>query len=205
MRYVFIIMLFFANTAFGDAWSWETDKLRWDPVEGAIGYKVYYGQNEDSMSFSQDVGNNTEYQISLLPHIEPNYPWYFSVSAYAFNVESDKCPAIRWSGLSKSHVLSWSSSESFDVILYRVYMQGTEHDWQSTLPIYEGPELSLQTPLLTGGETYYWRVVAVDSAGNESTVKEISETIGGIPAIHEPDLTPPGEVGSIILMDTWGN
>jgi hypothetical protein len=173
--------------------------LCWDSVKAAAGYVVHYGQNSNALNFKFDAGGDTQCEISSLPHIDPLHPWYFAVSAYAFDAESELSSPVRWSGLSRTARLHWSGSPSPDVIEYRAYMADGTGSYGET-PIYAGPAKSCDTPLLTGGGTYKFKILAVDAAGNQSTLVEIEKTVDGPAAILPADTTAPAPVSNIILI-----
>jgi hypothetical protein len=58
----------------------------WNPVEGATGYKLYYGPGSRFYSFVIDVGPSLEYRISDL---DDDQLYFFAVTAYNDYSESD--------------------------------------------------------------------------------------------------------------------
>ena len=172
------------------------DSFAWDASPGAIGYFVYYGQNENALNFKVDVGNVTQINVEDLEHIDEDYQWFLTVSAYAFNVESGKSDPILWSVNGRPRRIHWGPSKSPDVAGYRVYMANRKGIFEGD-PLCDTEELNCATPVLIGGQIYKFKIIAYDKAGNFSESKEATITIPGAPSIKLTDSTPPEPVGNI--------
>lgn len=173
--------------------------LTWDPEPGAIGYIVYYGQSVNSMTFKKDVGNKTWIKIESLEYLNPDFPWFLSVSAYAFDVESPKSTPILWGENGRKYVIQWARSSNYDVCGYRVYMANMSGVYEGGRPDCDTDGLSCDTPVLISGQTYRFKVVAYDCAGNVSSETEITKQITGTPSNKPADTVPPGPVEIISI------
>jgi len=200
----FLLLFCYAATAQARQVLYDGMKVTWTPSYGAEGYILYWGENVESLLFKRDVENVTEYPLSALS-LDPDRAYYFRVKAYAaVDRFSDLSPYCRACPYARRAVLSWSASSSADVKGYQVFMRsGGQAQYDYSDPLYDGPELQWETPVLCPGETYYFCIRAYDHAGNASTVKEVSVTPTGSVGPYEADTTAPADVpdAAILFID----
>ncbi|MEK7097858.1 MAG: hypothetical protein AAB906_03360, partial [Patescibacteria group bacterium] len=150
----------------------------WSPVDGASGYKLYYGSSSGKYSNFSDTGSATSKTISGL---DDGQTYYFTVTAYfssgaessyadeASIAPSDQTPPAAPSGLkavsgSSGMDLSWSKNTD-DTVKYKVYygtdsgVYGSAKETTSNYYTISG---------LSSGVTAYCAVTAIDGDGNES-------------------------------------
>ena len=70
--------------------------LVWAPVDGAQGYRVYWGTSPGSYPHSRDVGSATKCDLSSLP-LADNTTYYLTVTAYNSAGESGYASPLRYS------------------------------------------------------------------------------------------------------------
>lgn len=70
--------------------------LVWDSVQGAQGYRVYWGTSAGSYPNHIDVGNVTQYSLDKLP-LADNTTYYVTVTAYNSAGESGYAAPLRYS------------------------------------------------------------------------------------------------------------
>ncbi len=74
----------------------EGAMLKWNAATGNVtGYKIYYGTSEGNYTENIDVGNVTQYSISLLSLAEGT-TYYFVVRAYDVSSESDNSNTAKY-------------------------------------------------------------------------------------------------------------
>lgn len=66
--------------------------LTWSPVEGAAGYKVYYGLESRTYQDPKDAENNTTFEMKDFP---AGKVWFFAVTAYNQYGESEYSDEIK--------------------------------------------------------------------------------------------------------------
>jgi hypothetical protein len=106
----------------------------------------------------------------------------------------DKPKALRTVGRDRLVLLNWEKSAAADLAGYRLYRSPTPLSGYQEIVKTEFNEF--RDPVPENGVRYYYRVSAIDLAGNES---EFSETIAGMPVAPGP--TPVG--GAIEADTTW--
>lgn len=72
----------------------EQMMIKWDPVEEATGYKIYYS-DEDKNNFQFDAKKRESVPLSELKII-PGKKYFYSVTAYNECDESEKSPPINY-------------------------------------------------------------------------------------------------------------
>ncbi len=150
----------------------------WSPVDGASGYKLYYGSSSGKYSNFSDTGSATSKTISGL---DDGQTYYFTVTAYfssgaessyadeASIAPSDQTPPAAPSGLkavsgSSGMDLSWSKNTD-DTVKYKVYY-GTESGVYGSAKETTSNYYTISG--LSSGVTAYCAVTAIDGDGNES-------------------------------------
>ncbi len=86
---LFLLMALFVGPAFGAT-------LVWDPVQGAQGYRVYWGTSQGNYPHSVDAGGATQYPLDNLP-LADNTMYYLTVTAYNSAGESGYAAPLTYS------------------------------------------------------------------------------------------------------------
>jgi hypothetical protein len=162
--------------------------LKWEASTGDVsGYTIYYGLSHGSYTFSDDVGNVTQYSLDNFS-LSEGTTYYFVVRAYNAFGESgdsnvttyavpsadDTTPPIPPEGISgtienEDILLTWEVNSETDISGYRVYYGTSNRDYGLPIPV-DGTEYSIAG--LVTDVTYYFAVTAVDTSGNESGFSE---------------------------------
>jgi hypothetical protein len=87
MGIVFLVL--FSGIAIGAS-------LVWDPVQGAQGYRVYWGTSPGNYSNSRDAGSATQYNLNNLPLVDKT-TYYLTVTAYNSAGESGYASPLSYS------------------------------------------------------------------------------------------------------------
>jgi len=148
--------------------------LRWNEVEEADGYKVYYGEESRTYVTPVDAGALTVWTLALMPG-----SYYFAITAYNDYGESGYSEevgpfnivmAVPGKGVatfdSVNTTLTWAAASG--AIGYKIY-QGTEPGVYGEGAAI-GNVLTTTIPLPPG--THYVAISAVDANGNESAKSE---------------------------------
>ena len=183
--------------------------LKWDASTGDVsGYTIYYGLSQGNYSFSEDVGNVTQYSLSNFS-LSEGTTYYFVVRAYNASGESgnsnvttfsvpdsvDTTPPFSPQGVAgkianNDIVLTWKANSESDLAVYRVYYGASSRNYGLPIPI-NGTKYSISG--LNNNATYYLAVTAVDTSGNESgySSPEIQKTVMPETIIPETDTQAP--------------
>ena len=158
--------------------------LKWEASTGDVsGYTIYYGLSHGSYTFSDDVGNVTQYSLDNFS-LSEGTTYYFVVRAYNAFGESgdsnvttyavpsadDTTPPIPPEGISgtienEDILLTWEVNSETDISGYRVYYGTSNRDYGLPIPV-DGTEYSIAG--LNTGVTYYFAVTAIDTSENGS-------------------------------------
>ena len=166
------------STVGGNAY--DTTKTVTSLIDGSI----YYFR----LTAVDSGGNESAYsnEVTVRPNGPPTIP--------------QNVTAIAGDGLVS---LSWNKSEDFDFLRYRVY-GGTSPNPTSRIDSTAGGNIDDTTKTIAGvinGTTHYFRVTAVDAAGNESGYSnEVSATPMPPPAIGSFDPTF-GPIGTTVTIN----
>jgi hypothetical protein len=165
----------------------STINLAWNPsVDPNIaGYRVYSGTASGVYTQETDVGNVTYASIGNLASGE-NY--FFVVTAYdTSDVESipsaevsAPTPGVILATGSSSATIAWNASEDPNIATYRIYWGTSSGVYTQQMNV--GNVVAAAVGNLNAGETYYFAVTAIDTAGLESILSaEVStQTASGV-------------------------
>lgn len=196
--------------------------LRWscsDPENDPLAYDVYFGtdnpptaivaSNQADTSINRNnLDYTTTYYWKILAKDNSGYSttgdvWKFTTSAppnqppvQAFNVY----PTDGEVGVLPSLIMTWSCSDpESDPLTYDVYF-GTDNPPATKISSAQTDTSIAQTGL-SGGSTYYWKIVAKDNQGN-STGSDVWSftTVGPCPGI--PTVTYGGKTYNTIQIGT---
>jgi fibronectin type 3 domain-containing protein len=160
--------------------------LKWNASAGAINYSIYQGLSSGAEAAAAVVAGvtNPSYTISGLI---PGRAYFFKVAAVnaggpspTSNEASATLLAAPPTGLTATAGsgeinLMWAASAGASS--YRIY-QGATHGGESATPIATGiTGTSFAVSNLNPGQTYFFDVVAVDSAGNSVASSEATATM----------------------------
>lgn len=170
-------------------------ELQWSTVNGATGYKVYYGTSSGQYGSPISVGDVTQYTVTGL---NASTTYYFAVTAVNAGTESQKsneksattssnsipsAPVLNPAAGGANQVsLQWSSVNG--ATSYKVYY-GTASGQYGT-PVNVGNVTQYAVTGLAASTTYYLAVTAVNSYGESSKSNERSAaTSAGQPPADE--------------------
>ncbi|MBW1767367.1 MAG: fibronectin type III domain-containing protein, partial [Deltaproteobacteria bacterium] len=114
--------------------------------------------------------------------------------------------------LAGSAIVTWTANTDSDLAGYRIYYSTSKGGpYGSSTDLIPKPQISHTITDLTDGETYYFVVVAVDTAGNESppSTPEVSKlivTAAPPTAVSlSADVSSPQAVGTTVTITATGS
>ncbi|MDN5213703.1 FISUMP domain-containing protein [Fulvivirgaceae bacterium BMA12] len=204
----------------------EEVKLSWDPVEDPDGdlvhYVVYLGEAENSL-IKIDTVTEASYEVDVATLVnEQRYFWKILATDLQNGTESDVrsfkklaigapdepfllSPSNKTGSYDDAVKLTWEEAEDpeGDAVVYDVY--AGENDPPVTLVSADQSATSFELPPpLTGGTTYYWKVVAKDGSGNitNSAINSFVKVSSGAPDAPVPTSPQSGvELGLDVLLE----
>jgi hypothetical protein len=163
----------------------STVTFEWQAVEGNQNYFVYVKNLETQSTLQYNAANNTSQQVTLEKGTP--YSWYVRSNRASGTVQSETwkfynsgdgisnyapfpaelvAPAMSSSVYGPAITLQWTGDDlDNDIESYEVFF-GTAA--LPTTSIHTGTQTSVNSVAVTSGNTYYWKVVTTDSAGNTS-------------------------------------
>jgi hypothetical protein len=187
----------------GDVITDDDGSLSWDPLTGATGYDVFFG--EDLTGPLTKIGSNLSAASLLFPQMQNGDTYYWRVVAHTstgdiegpyvwFQFKKDAAPPINGSVLAIPGIsqvsLSWSGftdAESGIKNYMLVYdTGGFPVSCSYGTQIYSGTNKTFIHKGLSNNTTYYYRLCATDNSGNISS----GVTAAATPSLSlGPDLT----------------
>jgi hypothetical protein len=195
-----------------DVWTTNDDpRFTWDDVSGASEYRCSLTRNSDTTPTSTSGCDR-----DILFEDRENGVWYFHLKACADDCSSTDHYKIKIDGTSPSKPanfsvrltsgkdikLTWepSSDSSSGMKEYRIYRHtASGFDMTNARKISTAgsdTEEYIDNDYLTDGKRYYYRIVAVDKAGNLSEVNEVSIKAEGKACDIELSTEPAEFVGT---------
>ena len=160
--------------------------LEWSPVEGALGYAIYrreihektYGQpihasgagDKSWLDNTARFGQTYNYAVTTFNDRDPFIESTISVTKEVlYQDRFPPPPPTELVGLAETGRvrLVWKASEAEDLAGYVVYRRGPQGDFVRVTP-QPLPAAEYVDTDVKAGETYNYRVTAIDQAGNES-------------------------------------
>jgi len=164
----------------------------WDPIPGAGGYKLYYGNAVGSYQTVREVNTSVcapGCQL-FIDDLTNNRRYFFAVTAFytndraesAYSNEVVETPTDKWPpalpiGLTPTPAvgavdLSWSTTVSSDLAGYRVYYGTADGVYGANVDAEKADAITITG--LTSGVTYWFMLGAYDQYNNEATTTAAS-------------------------------
>jgi hypothetical protein len=190
--------------------------LSWSASSGATSYDIYFGTT--STTLVATVTGTTYAPGTLLPNTTYNWGivaknsagsnssagWTFTTGSAAPpppNAPANPNPASGTSGVSSSLTLTWSASAN--ATSYDVYFGSSP----SPAFVMNTAGASYAPAGLTGGTTYYWQIIAKNSAGTASSAVWSFSTASGISVPPKPVNPSPATGATGVSLNpvlSWG-
>jgi hypothetical protein len=184
--------------------------LQWTPVTGASQYQVYFGSSSASLALYATV--NGPGVTSALYNLNAGVTYYWKVAAivggnpvtsavWSFTTPGlPQAPYVVWplngaTAESAALTLQWSSVSGASN--YQVYF-GNNATSQPLYTTVNAPVVTTAVYNLSGGSTYYWRVVAIAGGKSYSGGLWSFTTAGGSGTLSPPNIVwpPNGSTGN---------
>jgi len=188
--------------------SWQAST---DPDETTITYDLYFGEAQDSLSVKASDLDTNSYEFEEPLNYETTYYWKVVAKdgqggetpgdVWSFTTKANEAPSAPSNpnpgdetiGVPVTPTLSWDESTDPDetTITYDLYL-GTDEEKLEEDPVVKASNLTTNsytfTESLVNGITYYWKVVAKDGQGGETSSEVWSFRINCLPtAPSNPD------------------
>lgn len=146
-------------------------KISWQPIEGAVSYKVYRSLTGQDGSWSR-ISTTTRTAVTNTKNVSPSQKYYYKVIAVAENTDANSAysevkscigklaqPEVTLSNIESSGKIkvSWKAVE--DAVSYKVYRATSKSGKYSLLITTKNT--SINNTSTTAGKTYYYKVMAV--------------------------------------------